>query len=216
MQEFLFNSFKFGIDSDLSWTLTHNESGISASSASPQLFFSTNENSNLSVTASHSSISVGREKFESINSDADFISCSTRMDGITIEAEYSFPLTSPLFLFRFRYTNNRKETIHCNSINLVGRTEEPNLRFPSINPKYACFVNGWQSWSYSGTYSAEQKQKFPGLTFIEGPLWRNSTTPVPKKKGVFASDFFTVVIDQSIQKGILAGFLSQKQQFGHA
>jgi alpha-galactosidase len=47
-------------------------------------------------------------------------------------------------------------------------------------------------------------------------LWRNATTPISKKRGVFVSDFFTVVIDQTIQKGVLAGFLSQKQHFGHA
>ena len=37
-----------------------------------------------------------------------------------------------------------------------------------------------------------------------------------KSEVIFVSDFFSVVIDQTIQKGVLAGFLSQKQQFGHA
>ena len=33
---------------------------------------------------------------------------------------------------------------------------------------------------------------------------------------MFTSDLFTVLIDRTSQKGVLAGFLSQKQQFGHA
>ena len=215
MQEFLFNKFKFAINNDLSWKMTHIESGITTSSTLPQLFFSTNEESHLQISASRASISVKRKQIESIDSIADFISCSDQMDGISLEAEYAFPLNSNLLLFRFKFTNNRTDTIRFNSINMVGSDGTPNIQFPSNNPKYACFVNGWQSWSYSGTYSAEQKQKYPGLSFIQGFQWNNAITPIPKKKGIFFSDFFSVVIDQSIHKGVLAGFLSQKQQFGH-
>ncbi len=217
MQEFLFNSFKFAINNDLSWNLTHNESGIITSSTPPQLFFSTNDDSNLHISPSLASISVGKNNpLISNNSNADSLSCSSQIDGILLEAEYAFPINSPLFLFRFKCRNNRAETIRFNSINLMGSENKPNVQFPSSNPKYACFVNGWQSWCYSGTYSADQKQKYSGLSFIQGAQWHNATTPIPKKKrGIFVSDFFSVVIDQITQKGVLAGFLTQKQQFGH-
>jgi alpha-galactosidase len=217
MQDFPFNSFKFVINNDLSWNLTHNESGITTSSTPLQLFYSTNDDSNLQISPTLASISVGKNNpLISNNLNADSLSCSSQIDGILLEAEFAFPLNSPLFLFRFKCRNNRAETIRFNNINMVGSENKPNIQFPSSNPKYACFVNGWQSWSYSGTYSAEQKQKYPGLSFIQGAQWCNATTPAPKIKGVFYSDFFTVVIDQSTQKGVLAGFLSQKQQFGHA
>ncbi len=217
MQEFLFNSFKFAINNDLSWNLTHNESGISTSSTPPQLFFSTNDDSNLQISPALASISVGiNNPLISNYSSADSLSYSFQVDGILLEAEFVFPHNSLLFLFRYKYTNNRTDSIRFNSINLVGSDNKPNVQFPSSNPKHACFVNGWQSWSYSGTYSTDQKQKYPELSFIQGAQWHNATTPIPKNKGVFFSDFFTVVIEQTTQKGVLVGFLSQKQQFGHA
>ncbi len=120
MQEFLFNKFKFAISNDLSWKMTHIESGITTSSTLPQLFFSTNEESHLQISASRASISVKRKQIESIDSIADFISCSDQMDGISLEAEYAFPLNSNLLLFRFKFTNNRADTIRFNSINMVG------------------------------------------------------------------------------------------------
>jgi alpha-galactosidase len=215
MQEFHLTNYKFAINNDLSWKLTHIESGITTSSSAPQLFFSSNGGPDIQVSPSRASISVDRKQLESIDSIVDFVSCSDQSDGISLEVEYAFPLNSNLFLFRFKFSNNRIDTIRFNSINLVGSEKKPNVQFPSSNPKYACFVNGWQSWSYSGTYSADQKQKYPGLGIIQGAQWQNATTPIPKKKGVFYSDFFTVVIDQTTQTGVLAGFLSQKQQFGH-
>ena len=93
--------------------------------------------------------------------------------------------------------------------------DQKPVQFYSSEPDFGCYVNGWQSWSYSGTYPSNQKQRIPRLTFLEGPMWNNATTPIIRKPGRFASDFFSVIVDRSAQQGMLIGFLSQKQQFGH-
>lgn len=78
----------------------------------------------------------------------------------------------------------------------------------------AFFSNGWQSWSYSGAYLSHQKMRRSRLGILQKPMVINPGTPVFGEKGRFSSDFFGVICDQSSHKGLLLGFLSQKQHYG--
>jgi alpha-galactosidase len=76
------------------------------------------------------------------------------------------------------------------------------------------FSNGWQSWSYSGSYRAEDHYRWSRLGFLRTPLIQNQGTPHPRRAGSFASDMFGVLGETSLRRGILVGFISQKEHFG--
>jgi alpha-galactosidase len=85
---------------------------------------------------------------------------------------------------------------------------------PAPTSNYAFFSNGWQSWSYTGVYSAENHYRSTRLGPLRLPVIGNSSTPRPHRAGVFASDMFGVLGDRESRNAILLGFLSQKHHFG--
>jgi alpha-galactosidase len=78
----------------------------------------------------------------------------------------------------------------------------------------AFFSNGWQSWSYTGTYKANDFYNSPRHSPFRSPVVSNPGTPQPRRAGLFASDMFGILGDCAHRTAILAGFLSQKQNFG--
>jgi len=84
-------------------------------------------------------------------------------------------------------------------------------------------INGWQSWSFCGSVLQGQPMPRPGLpavysgafheggasgTFEVGP-WEEA----PREE-TLRSDMFAVVCDRVRRFGLVAGFLSQREQFG--
>ncbi|MEA3325770.1 MAG: alpha-galactosidase [Chloroflexota bacterium] len=78
----------------------------------------------------------------------------------------------------------------------------------------AIYSNGWQSWSTTGAYGLGDKQRSSILGPFQNPMVINPGTPKPKGGNHFTSDMFTVIGDRNSRVGLLAGFLSQKRQFG--
>lgn len=76
------------------------------------------------------------------------------------------------------------------------------------------FENGWQSWSYSAAYPADQPARRTNLGWLYPGVWNASGTPQPRARGRFGADFYGVLYDRSTRSGWVAGFLSQRQQFG--
>ncbi len=76
------------------------------------------------------------------------------------------------------------------------------------------FTNGWQSWSYSGSLSAADRQPRTRLGLLSSPIFSNPTTGQPTGDGHFVADMFGVVIDPAERSGLLAGFVTQQQAFG--
>ena len=76
------------------------------------------------------------------------------------------------------------------------------------------FSNGWQSWSYTGAYGQDDRFRRTRLGPFYTPLRVNRGTPHPRSPGHFGSDMFGVIGDRHQRTGLLAGFLSQKQNFG--
>lgn len=83
---------------------------------------------------------------------------------------------------------------------------------PGIQPVF--FSNGWQSWSPSRIYRLGERQQRSRLGLLSNPMILNPGTPVPKEKNHFASDMFALLGDLDTRAGLVAGFLSQNQQFG--
>ena len=78
----------------------------------------------------------------------------------------------------------------------------------------AFYANGWQSWSYAGTYSARDRFSRTRLGPLRTPVDVNAGSPQPRRRGLFTSEMFGVLGDRKQRAGIVFGFLSQMQQFG--
>ena len=97
-RNFSLTHYKFAINNDLSWKLTHIESGITTSSTGTSTYSSPRmEVLTYKFHLPGQVFQSDRKQFESINTIVDNISCSDQMDGITLEAEYTFPLNLPIY-----------------------------------------------------------------------------------------------------------------------
>jgi alpha-galactosidase len=145
---------------------------------------------------------------------------SGKDEGLKIgwKAEFMLRATQPIMLWRLAISNFSETPIFLEKIYLLkpadktatnfktsGRENEQDLRF---------FSNGWQSWSYSGAYRSNQRMRRSRLGFLQEPMVINPGTPTFRRKGLFSSDFFGIVGDTRCNKGLVMGFLSQKQHFG--
>jgi alpha-galactosidase len=85
---------------------------------------------------------------------------------------------------------------------------------PSPGP-LAFFSNGYQSWSFTGALHSGQPQPASLLGPFGDPKHLNLLNPVLDRPGHFSSDMFAVLGDRAHDVGLIAGWLSQREQFGH-
>lgn len=119
------------------------------------------------------------------------------------------------FLFqKMSLKNLGNETVTVKRF-LFAQTQAGKLHFSENQPLQTAFYsNGWQSWSPSGTWQAGQKQVRSRLKPFAHPMIYNPGTPLTKAKSEFSSDMFAAILDHQARVGLIAGFLSQKEQFG--
>lgn len=126
----------------------------------------------------------------------------------------------PVFLWKAIIENQSSSPVIVDKIELInlGNSKDSksllNSGAEANKPVYAFHSNGWQSWSFSGTFSENQKQKHTRLKFFQDVLVQNAGTPATRKPGIFSSDFFGVIADRNARTACLFGFLSQKQHYG--
>jgi alpha-galactosidase len=96
-----------------------------------------------------------------------------------------------------------------------GDTSSGALRLHPSPGRLAFFSNGYQSWTFTGALRAAHRQ--PSSLF--GPLGEpkrvNLRTPNVRRRGHFVGDMFGAMGDLDHRTGLLAGFISQREQFGH-
>lgn len=88
------------------------------------------------------------------------------------------------------------------------------LEMPGPFEKIRCFVNGWQSWSFTGSLGIDERQPRTRLGPLSTPIFVNPRTGVPDQPGRFASDMFGIVLQPVGKAGLLAGWISQLETFG--
>jgi alpha-galactosidase len=140
---------------------------------------------------------------------------STGKDEVGITVEFALPEDTPLLLIRATLINKSDRRIQQRQFCLINSTE---MIFSGEKDKFAdlgCVVNGWQSWSYSGVYSSNQKAVISHLGAFQVPKLYDSATPIVSKKGLYTSDFYGAVLDRTHRIGWLVGYLSQCEHFGH-
>ncbi len=136
--------------------------------------------------------------------------------GVRASVEFALAEDHPLCLWRVNLENLGPAPALIHRITLL--QTPPGATHLGPNPSQAndlgFFSNGWQSWSPTSAYHADQAQRHTRLSPLVGPMLFNAGTPQPSRAGHYGADFFGVLGDRRTRQGWLAGFLSQKQHFG--
>jgi alpha-galactosidase len=130
--------------------------------------------------------------------------------GLSLRLEAALPAAQPFLLWHLTARNLGDQTLALETLDLAVMALDPR---PASG--LAFFANGYQSWSFAGALLPGQRQPASGLGPFSQPLHLNLVTPRPGPPGHFVSDMFGVVGGVGPGLGLVAGFISQREQFGH-
>ena len=143
------------------------------------------------------------------------IGLGSQQDGLEYNLEFALPESKPLLLWRLRVKNNGQAPVLIDRLELFkGGRLELAAGGQVTSPDLAFLSNGWQSWSYSGVYGGQERQRRTRLWLLQEPPTTNPETPRTHRAGHFSSDMFAVLGERKSRTAVLAGFLSQRQHFG--
>ncbi|NMC30662.1 MAG: alpha-galactosidase [Pelolinea sp.] len=139
------------------------------------------------------------------------------IEGLEIQVIFSILKEKPALLWKVRISNQGKRSLLIERIDLIRKPSGKSgscLQFDYSPDSLAFFVNGWQSWSFSGTTSRSNPPLRSHLGIFQNPMIVDAGL---KNRRSFASisDMFAVLRNKETERGCLIGFLSQKEQFGH-
>jgi len=145
--------------------------------------------------------------------------CQTADSALQITTTFALLEKHPLFIWKMQIQNISSQPVYVHRIEMVrvGVEEEKGSQFTFSSQKpadMAFFTNGWQSWSYAGAYNFNQRQRRSILGPFQLPQVVNPGTAYTFTRGRHTSDFFGVIADKIERKGLVLGFLSQRQHFG--
>ncbi len=157
-------------------------------------------------------------------------------EALRVGLEFALPASAPFLLFRSTLHNPGQVPFVLHSLDLasVGPQFAPRspwslnhivgihkdhfaagaLRLHASPGALAFFAHGYQSWSFTGALQAHDRQPGSFLGPFGDPQHFNLATPRPRDRGHFTSEMFGLLGDRDHQTAILAGFLSQREQFG--
>lgn len=157
-------------------------------------------------------------------------------NGLRFSITFALPDDHPLALWKIQVENRGRRSVELVRFEMMkaGELAAPKVspvavlmgtrtvrKFPmgSVRPhanpgELAFFSNGWQTGSFAGLLGPRDRQPQTKLGFLRLAYEHGSGTPQPHRRGHFASDMFGILVDRTHRTGILAGFLSQKQNFG--
>ncbi len=138
----------------------------------------------------------------------------TTLPGVVLILRCGLSISHPFALVQMTLFNRSRENLTLNEFSLVD-IQAGNLHLGNeSSPGPTFYSNGWQSWSSTGTYTLGEKQNTSILGRFQNPMVVNPGTPQPKDRNHFTGDMFGVIGDRQSRNSLLAGFLSQKSQFG--
>lgn len=141
----------------------------------------------------------------------------TSIPGLDFEVIFAFPLEQPAILWKMVISNQSAGAVWIDQIDLIRKPPEKKracLRLAGSSQALTFFVNGWQSWSFSGSTSSATPQLRSHLGMLQNPMIVDAGLKNANRYAGIA-DMFAVLYDKEKEKGCLFGFLSQKEQFGH-
>src|SRR3990172_6383901 len=160
--------------------------------------------------------------------------------GLSFDVEFALPENRPFLLWRATARNLGNQSVSLDAIDLAAVGPRPARRGPGANPlqlllglgggpeapsgalrlhpspgRLAFFSNGYQSWTFAGALHAGMRQPSSHFGPLGEPKRVNLRTPNVRGRGHFVGDMFGVMSDRDHRTGIVAGFISQREQFGH-
>jgi len=138
--------------------------------------------------------------------------------GFNWRLEFTLPDDLTSVRWKISLTNDSNEPVFIEKIVLLDQSKHVGqtlLLDQQVNTEnLSFFANGWQSWSTTGAYKANERMRTTRLGFLHEPMIYNPGTPISRTYGRFSSDFFSVIVDRRTRSGLLLGFLSQWEHFG--
>jgi alpha-galactosidase len=137
--------------------------------------------------------------------------------GLEIQVVFSMMKENPVIMWKVNVANQGSRSVWIERIDLIRKPnhkDETCLQTNSSSAALGFFVNGWQSWSFSGITSQATQQLRSHLGLLQNPMIVDAGLKNTDRYASIA-DMFAVLLDREKEKGCLIGFLSQKEQFGH-
>ncbi len=129
-------------------------------------------------------------------------------NGVRYNLTFALPEQHPLLLWKITVRNDTQKAVLLQRVVMLDAKRYHPKGIPGF------FSNGWQSWSHTGAYGRSDRFHRSRLGLLLAPMRVNHGTSYPGSAGRFASDMFGVIGDRLSRTALLAGFLSQKQNFG--
>ena len=138
--------------------------------------------------------------------------------GLEARIEWELPVRRPFLLWRLTLVHRGTEPLFIDAIDMCRaglRFEtEGGLRLPLAPAERAMFVNGWQTWSFAGGLKSRDRQPHAMLGPINSPMHIGTFRRPPRGRGHFVSDMFAAIGGTIGPDRVVAGWLSQREQFG--
>jgi len=138
-------------------------------------------------------------------------------NGLAVRLQFGIAQEVPLLIWKVTVTHQGDDPVEIEKITLLdldpSRGGKINWPKAQAQNDLGFYSNGWQSWSPSRWYAADARMEVSRLGGLQLPMIQNPSTPLPREKGRFSSDFFAVVGDRSIRSGFVLGSLSQHNHF---
>ncbi len=139
------------------------------------------------------------------------------IESLAITIEFALPTQHPFLLIAIRVQNVGSKPFRVSRLNplFAGPLHHTGaVRLDTQSSPLTFFSNGWQSWSYAGTLNAKQTQPYTNLGIFQSPVNHNPFTPHSEFRSQFSSDMFGVLSAPQKRNAVIAGFISQREQFG--
>ncbi|MBG0786356.1 MAG: alpha-galactosidase [Anaerolineaceae bacterium] len=139
---------------------------------------------------------------------------ATALKGVQLVVRCGLSMADPMAFLQLELVNASEKELVLKKMDLLD-IPAGQLHLGKVNPSDPVFYsNGWQSWSSTGSYGLGDQQNKSMLGRFQNPMVVNPGTPQPKKRNTFTGDLVGLVGDKKSKIGLVAGFLSQKAQFG--
>jgi alpha-galactosidase len=142
------------------------------------------------------------------------------LHGLAVQVQFALLKQVPMLLWRMKVVHQGNKPVQVLRLDMLrssGRGQpcsQLNLGGGNRPEDFGFFCNGWQSWAFSATYGANEPIRRTRLSVFQTPLYANPGTPQTIRAGEFTSDFFSVIGNRATRKGLVVGFLSQREHFG--
>ena len=142
------------------------------------------------------------------------INIDTTLPEVELKLRVGLAEDEPSAFVQIEMDNKSLKPIHIIKLSpLIIKSGDISLA-SSKQKRLTFYSNGWQSWSYTGTFMPGDKQHRSLIGKFQNPQIYNPGTPHHRDGNLFSGDMFGVLCNKDNRVGLLAGFISQKEHFG--